>query len=147
MEVSKGKKATVHAGRDTPVDSPPLKAGELCGVLLLLMMPTTLNTALVRFKTNGHDLSGALDDTLQRLPDPGAEKTYRKLIQKYKPLLDQLLADPKTVDAARQIQATILTLNVGGSKPWQSPPHPGGADVARLMDAIQGFDESISNRG
>lgn len=123
-------------------------AGELCGVLLLLTMPTTLNTALDYFRDEGEvDLSAALDETLKRYPDAAAETTYKQLIRTHKPLLDQLLADKDTVEAFRHIASRVQALAVVGGNKWSQPPHPGGADVPKLMKLIKPFDEIPTERG
>lgn len=135
------KDAKSTAGRQTAEDT-PITSGDLCGVLLLLAMPTTLNTALFHLEPQG-DLSKALEQALSERPDRGAETTYRELIVRYKPLLDQLLSHGETLDSFRQIAETVKNVAVaGGGTPWSQPPHPGGGKVADLVNMIKPFDET-----
>jgi hypothetical protein len=119
-------------------------AGEFFTVVLLSVLPTSLNDALQISINTQTSLPIALETALDGNPvDAIAAPTYRRIVNdaRFAAFFKTILTT-ENVLAAKSIRNAAFKSNVLSG--WTQPPHPAGTDVGSLQQFLSPFIEKFN---
>jgi hypothetical protein len=141
-------------------NTPPagLTSGELFTALVLAMCPTAMGQALAITITKP---SPTLDDWSKEIDNIGDTQEATTAMQslladpRYQDLFTRLLQNDSVggtqINAANMVRDKVWRFSQASQSAilprWESPPHPAGGDIVRIINQLKNFTETGGQTG